>query len=59
MERDFFAARMRTQLESFYCGADLPELTFPMKRWGGLRTALSISVVRGAEWAGNLYTICR
>ena len=39
-ELDFFATRMFTQLESFYFGAVLPELTFPMKRRGGLRTAL-------------------
>ena len=41
-ELDFFAPRMRTQLESFYFGAVLPELTFPLKRRGGLRTAMSL-----------------
>ena len=41
-ERDFFAPSMRTQLDSFYFGAVLPELTFPMKICGGLRTAMSI-----------------
>ena len=39
-ELDFFAPTMCTQLESFYFGAVLSELTFPMKRHGGLRTAM-------------------
>ena len=37
---DIFATRMCTQLESVYLGAVLPELTFPMKRQGGIWTAM-------------------
>ena len=37
---DIFAVMMSTQLESVYFGAVLFELTFPMKRQGGLWTAM-------------------
>ena len=37
---DIFATRMCAQLESVYFGAVFPELTFPMKRQGGLCTGM-------------------